>query len=285
MQNQLSRRAFLGSCAAAGFSTGLSLYGKTLEESRFRHGICDWDLHATGRPDSFAVAKELGYMGVEVSWQPEGEFSLSKPENRKKFLDAASQADVAISSLAMGVLNSRPLATESEAEGWVENGIDAMVEMNVQNVLLAFFGKGDIKDNAEARKIVIEKLRRLGPKAEKAKKTLGIESYLNAREHLDMLQAIGSDAVKVYYDEQNMLAKNYPIYDDMELLLKEKAICQVHLKEYGARLGEGKVDFTRIRNLLEKYDYRGWVVVETSVKGDWKESQKANAVFVKNLFR
>lgn len=285
MQKKLSRRVFLTSTAAVGFAMSIPLFGETREVSRFRHGICDWDLRSTGNPQSFALAKELGFEGVEVSWQPDGEFSLSKSENRKKFLDAASTAGVAISSLAMGVLNNRPLATEPDAEGWVENCIDAMVEMNVQNVLLAFFGKGDIKDNAEARKTVVEKLRRLGPKAEKAKKTLGIESYLNAREHLDMLQAVGSDAVKVYYDEQNMLTKEYPIYDDMELLLKEKAICQVHLKEYGSRLGEGKVDFKRVRDLLEKYDYRGWVVVETSVKDDWKESQKANAVFVKNLFQ
>ena len=280
----ITRRSFMSSCAAtAALTLGVPVFAQN-DDRRFRCGICDWDLQATGRPDSFAVAKEFGFEGVEISWQPDGEFSLSKPENRKKFLEASSSCGVAISSLAMGVLNNRPLATEPEAESWVGNCIDAMLEMKVQNVLLAFFGKGDIKDDVEARKNVIEKLRRLAPKAEKAGKTLGLETYLGAREHLDMLQAIGNDAVKVYYDEQNMLTKNYPIYDDMVLLLKEKAICQIHLKEYGARLGSGKVDFKKIRDLLEKYDYRGWVVVETSVKGDWKESQKANAAFVKELF-
>jgi sugar phosphate isomerase/epimerase len=286
MLRPFSRRQFLSVCGASSlFLTQLPhLFGQE-PERRFRVGICDWDLQASGNPDSFAVAKELGFEGVQVSYQPEGKFSLSKSENRKVFLDAAEKTGVAISSLAMGILNNKPLATVPEAENWVEDCIGAMTEMKIQRVLLAFFGDGDIKDKTDARKVVVEKFKRLAPKAEKQGRILAIESYLNAAEHLEMLQTIGSDSVKVYYDEQNMLTKNYPIYDDLELLLKEKVVCEVHLKEYDARLGEGKVDFKRIRDILEKYDYRGWVVAESSVKGNWKESQAANAVFMKKIFQ
>ncbi|MGL6193271.1 MAG: sugar phosphate isomerase/epimerase family protein, partial [Thermoguttaceae bacterium] len=244
----------------------------------------DWDLGMTGNPDAFKIGKELGFEGVEVSFEPEGEFSLRKKDNRKVFLDAAKKEDMQISSLAMGVLNGRPLATVPEAEEWVSECVDSMQEMEVNNVLLAFFGDGDIKDNTDARKTVVEKLKKLAPKAEKTKRVLGVESYLNAKEHLEMLEAIGNDAVKIYYDEQNMLTKEYPIYEDIELLLKEKAICQIHAKEYGSRLGKGKVDFSKLRALLDKYDYKGWIVVESAVTGDWKESQKENAAFLKKLF-
>jgi sugar phosphate isomerase/epimerase len=294
MINKYSRRRFLTFCGTSsllGMSLQISeIFGQESESlfrnQRFRIGICDWDLHATGNPESFAIAKELGFEGVEISYQPDGNFSLSKQENRKKFLDAAEKAGVLISSIAMGVLNNRPLATTPEAEGWIEDCITAMTEMNLKHVLLAFFGNGDIKDKTDSRKIVAEKLKRLAPKAEKQGKILGIESYLNAAEHLDLLQSIGSPSVKVYYDEQNMLTKGYPIYDDLELLLKEKAVCRIHLKEYGARLGEGKVDFKKIRDLLERYDYRGWVVAESSVKGNnWKESQAANAAFMRKTFQ
>jgi sugar phosphate isomerase/epimerase len=293
MTNKFSRRCFLTVCGISpllGFSLRIPKnFGQESESlfrnQRFRIGICDWDLQATGNPESFAVAKELGFEGVEISYQPDGDFSLSQQENRKKFLDAAEKAGVLISSIAMGILNNRPLATTPEAEHWVEDCIAAMTEMNLKHVLLAFFGNGDIKDKTDSRKIVIEKLKRLAPKAEKCGKILGIESYLNAAEHLDMLQSIGSSSVKVYYDEQNMLTKGYPIYEDLELLLKEKAVCRIHLKEYGARLGEGKVDFQKIRDILERYDYRGWVVAETSVKGNWQKSQSANAAFMKKIFQ
>jgi len=284
---KIQRRHFLQSAVALSslpFVSGVaSVFG---QEPRppYKIGICDWDLGATGDPKCFALAKELGLDGVEVSYQPEGEFSLSQPKNRELFLATAKKESIEIASLAMGILNNVPLATAEPTEGWVADCIDAMDAMKVKNVLLAFFGNGDIKDNVESRNKAIEKIKRLAPKAAEKKVTLGIESYLNAKEHLEMLEKIGSDAVKIYYDEQNMLTKEYPIYDDMELLLKEKAICQLHCKEYGSRLGQGKVDFPRIRDLLEKYDYRGWLIIESSVVGDWKESQKANAAYLRKIF-
>ncbi len=291
MPTQSSRRHFLGLCAGTAALTTVGSW-KTVakafgasSQGPYQIGICDWDLQLRGNPQMFALARELGFEGVQVSYEPEGEFSLAKPENDRLFLDAAKNAEVAIASLAMGLLNGRPLATVPEAEGWVAECIKAMSRMGVDQALLAFFAEGDIKEKPEQRAPVIEKLKRLAPQAEAAKKILGIESYLDAREHLKMLEAIGSDAVKVYYDEQNMLTQKYPIYEDLELLLKEKAICQIHAKEYDHRLGEGPVDFPRIRKLLEKYDYRGWVVVESAVRGDWKESQAANAAYLKKTFR
>jgi hypothetical protein len=37
--------------------------------------------------------------------------------------------------------------------------------------------------------------------------------------------------------------------------------------------------------MLEKIGYHGWVVVESSTSGDWKESHIANAQFVKKLIK
>ena len=284
---KIQRRRFLQ--AAAAVSCVPFFVGKTGvfgQESRrpFKIGICDWDLHATGDPKSFALAKELGLDGVEVSYNPEGEFSLSQTKNRELFLETAEKESVVISSLAMGILNNVPLSTAEPTEGWVADCIDAMAAMKVKNVLLAFFGNGDIKDNVEDRNKAIEKLKRLALKAEQKKVVLGVESYLNAKEHLDMLQKIGNDSVKIYYDLQNMRTKEYPIYDDMEQLLKEKAICQLHCKEYDARLGQGKIDFLKVRNLVEKYDYQDWLVIESSVTGDWKESHKSNVAYLRKTF-
>ena len=284
---RIQRRRFLQTATAVSclpFLGGVTnVFGQEPRKS-YKIGICDWDLSLSGNPKSIALAKELGFDGVEVSYQPEGEFSLSQPKNRELFLATAKKESVEIASLAMGILNNVPLATAEPTEGWVADCIDALDTMKVKNVLLAFFGNGDIKDSIEDRNKAIEKIKRLAPKAAEKKVTLGIESYLNAKEHLDMLEKIGNDAVKIYYDIQNMLTKEYPIYDDMELLLKEKAISQLHCKEYGSRLGQGKVDFLKFRDLVEKYDYQGWLIVETSVDGDWKESQKANGTYLRKIF-
>jgi len=280
----IQRRHFLQAATAVPFLCGITHVFGQESQRPFKIGICDWDLAATGDPKCFVIAKELGLDGVEVTFQPEGEFSLSQPKNRKLFLETAKKESVGISSLAMGILNQIPLSTGEPTEGWVADCIDALDDMKVKNVLLACFGDGDIKDNVELRNKATEKLKRLGPKAAEKKVVLGIESYLNAKEHLAMLEKIGNDAVKIYYDIQNMLTKEYPIYEDMELLLKEKAICQLHCKEYGSRLGKGKVDFLKFRDLAEKYDYKGWLIIESAVEGDWKESQKENGAYLRKVF-
>jgi len=252
-------------------------------KSSWKIGICDWDLRATGRMSAFAVAKELGYEGVQVSYQPTGTDSLADKANRPKFLAAAKEAGVGIASLAMGLLNGRPLATTLEAEGWVEDCIDTMVDMNVEHVLLAFFGVGDMNQRKEHQPLVIEKLKRLAPIAEQKKKILAVESYLSAEDNLKLLDAVGSDAVKIYYDVRNSRDKNYDIFHEMELLGSKKLIREIHFKENTCRLGDGEIDFAKVCDTLEKIGYEGWLVVESAAPGNWKESQAANAQFVKKV--
>jgi len=263
----------------------VSLFGaENQSRASWKIGICDWDLRASGSPTSFAIAKELGYEGVQVSYLPDGTDSLSDKANRPKFLKAAKESGVGIASLCMLSLNQYPLATTPEVAGWAENCIDAMVEMNIDQVLIPFFGNADMSHHTSHLPLVIEKLKRLAPVAEKNKKILSIESTLSAEDHLKMLDAIGSDAVKVFYDVRNSLNMNYDIFHEMELLGKNKLISQIHFKD-NHRLGEGDIDFARVCEMLEKIGYKGWVVVEGSNSGDLRESQIANAQFVKKLIK
>jgi sugar phosphate isomerase/epimerase len=232
---------------------------------------------------SFTVARELGYEGVQVSYVPEGQDSLADKANRPKYLAAAKEAGVGIASLCIGMLNDRPLATTPEVAGWAEDCISAMNEMNIDQVLIPFFGNADLTQHKDHLPLVIEKLKRLAPIAGKNKKILAIESYLSAEDHIRLLDSIGSKAVKVYYDVRNSLNKNYDIFHEMELLGKKNLISQIHFKEDCCRLGEGDINFRKVCETLEKINYKGWVIVEGSVNGDWKESQLANSMFISKL--
>lgn len=292
----MKRREFFVTCSAAALATNGGLTSvfsadntattttKSAVKSRYRIGICDWNLQANGDPKSFAVAKELGFDGVQISFNPTHAFTLRKKENYDVFLDAAKKSDMEIASMALGIFNSNPLATEPESEVWLDECLDAMAAMNVKQVLVAFFSKADLRDKPEAQKIVVEKLKKFAPKAEKLGKILAIESMLDANTHLEMLAAIDSPAVQIYYDECNMVNAGYPVYDDMETLLRAKVVSEIHFKEGGVRLGDGEIDFSRIKELLYKYDYKGWIIVEGATKGDWKESQMANVAYLKRLF-
>jgi len=281
-----TRRDFLTVAAGSLLLAGVpNLFGQDAEKKKepWKIGICDWDLRARGRIGSFAVAKELGFEGVQVTYHPDGTDSLAVKENRPKYLAAAKENGVAIASFCIGHLNQEPLATTREAEGWVADCLEAMEEMEVEQVLIPFFGNGNMEEHKDQQPFVIEKFKRLAPIAERKKKILAIESYLTAEDHIKMIEAIGSDAVKVYYDTRNSLNVGYDIFSEMELLGTKKLISQVHFKD-NTRLGGGDIDFTKVRETLGKAGYEGWGVVESSVSGDWKESHIENAQFLKKLF-
>ena len=282
-----TRREFikitLGSILVA---DAVSLFGMEIHSrNAWKVGICDWDLRATGLLSSFGIAKELGFEGVQVSYQPEGDDSLADKANRPMFLEASKESGVAIPSFCIGTLNSNPLATTPQAVSWVEDCIDAMVGMNVEQVLIPFFGKADLTQNTAHFPIVVEKFKHLAQLAERNGKILSIESTLSAEDHIRMIDAVGSNALKVYYDVCNgvLYKKNYDIFHEIELLGKHNLISQIHFKENRCRLGEGEINFIKVCETLERIDYNGWVIVESSATEDWREAQIANAQFVKKL--
>ena len=199
-----TRREFLSIAAGSlFFARATSLLGaenlsRILSLPSCRIGICDWDVRAAGSPDAFAVAKAIGFDGVQLSFETSGPNSLAVKANRPRFVTAAKEAGSHIASLCMGLLNTYPLATTPEAESWVESCIDAMVDVETDQVLLAFFGKGDMNEKKEHQPLAINKLKHLAPIAAKNKKILAIESYLSAEDHIRFIETIGSDAVKVY---------------------------------------------------------------------------------------
>jgi L-ribulose-5-phosphate 3-epimerase len=120
-------------------------------------------------------------------------------------------------------------------------------------------------------------------KARKAGVILGIESWLSAEQHLEILKQVGSKAVQVYYDVCNSNERGYDIYREIRLLGKH--ICELHAKENGALLGQGKVDFHKVRAALDDIGYRGWVQIESAVPPGkpMLESYQANCKFLRGI--
>ena len=278
-----TRREFLSIAAGCLVLADAAVLLGAENKKPWKIGICDWDLRGSGGVNAFAAAKELGFEGVQVSYSPDGPDSLLNRTNRAKFLTAAKEADTAIASFALGLLNGRPLATTPEAEGWVVDCLNAMDEMDVTRVLMPFFGEADVLEHKDHWPLIVEKLKRLAVIAERKKRVLAVESYLTAEDSIKMVDAVGSDAVKVYYDVRNSLNKKYDIFREIELLGSKKLICEIHFKEDTCRLGDGDIDFAKVCNTLEKIGYEDWIVVESAAPGNWKESQIANAQFVKKL--
>lgn len=231
----------------------------------FKIGACDWSINGRASLSAFDNARQIGLDGIQVSLNTvKDETYLRDPAMQQRYREAAKQTGIAISGLAIGTLNDIPYKSEPRTEQWVQDSVEVAKALGVRNVLLAFFGTNDLKNDPKGTQVVIDRLKAVAPRAEKAGVTLGIESWLSAAEHMAIIEAVGSPAVKVYYDVCNSSVMGYDIYQEMRDL-GAKQICEVHIKENGFLIGQGKVDMTRVRQTLDEIGYRGWLQLEGAV--------------------
>ncbi|GAB3501599.1 sugar phosphate isomerase/epimerase [Spirosoma knui] len=284
----MNRRDVLRCTLGIGLSTivGPACSARPALATRFSIGACDWSIGPAGDINSFAVARQIGLDGVQLSLNTQADHEhLRRPDTQQAFKDAAKQAGVAIGGLAIGLLNEIPYKSDPRTEQWVQDSVDVARALSVKNVLLAFFSNNDLRNDSKGTQVVIERLKAVAPKAERAGVVLGIESWLSAPEHLAILDAVGSPAVQVYYDVCNSTVMGYDIFKEIRTLGKDR-ICEIHLKENGSLLGKGQVDLKKVRQTIDEIGYRGWLQIEGAVpKGQpLLDSYRVNNETVRALF-
>jgi sugar phosphate isomerase/epimerase len=287
----LSRRQLLTRASAmAGFLPLLDLqqFLSFDERKKFRIGACDWSIGKNSDLGAFDVAKQIGLDGIQVNLGSEqNNMHLRKKELQQQYLEASEQTGIAIASLAIGELNNVPYKSDPRTEEWVWDSIDVAKNLGVQVILLAFFVKNDLRNDEAGKKEVIRRLKMAAPKAEKMGITLGIESYLNAEEHMEIIQQVGSKSVKVYMDFRNTADAGYDVIAEIKKLGKD-ILCEFHMKENRLLLGKGTLDWVKIRDTLQEIGYEGdkWMQIEWAMpdKADIVESYRHNLKFLRELF-
>jgi sugar phosphate isomerase/epimerase len=279
----LKQSTLLGALLSTGFLSARSTAKK------IRIGACDWSLGKSSDSGSFEVAKSIGLQGVQLNLGSESNnMHLRQPKVQQLFKDSSKRTGVAIASLAIGELNKVPYKSESKTDQWVSDSIDVANALDVNVILLAFFGNNDLRNDEPGKKEVVRKLKTVAAKAESLGITLGIESYLSAEEHMDIIQQVGSKRIKVYYDFRNSADAGYDVIKEIQWLGKDM-ICELHMKENGFLLGKGTLDWTKICETLLKMDYvgSGWMQIEgaTPKDADVIKSYTHNLAFLKRCFR
>jgi L-ribulose-5-phosphate 3-epimerase len=290
-RDMLCRSAALaGAACLSGCTNWLENFpviGRHKKPKGFRIGVCDWNLGKQADPGCFELAKTIGLDGVQVSLgTAANDMHLRKSEIQQQYLTESEKHGVAIASLAIGELNNIPYKSDPRTEQWVADSVDVCEALGVQVVLLAFFGKGDLRDDPQGIDEVVRRLKRVAPQAEKAGVILGIESWLSAEAHMDIIQRVGSSAVQVYYDVGNSHLREYDIYQEIRFLKGQ--ICEFHAKDYSSLFGQGKVDFPRVRRAMDDIGYRGWIQIEGAqplglVKSYQQDAQYLRSVFPKEI--
>jgi sugar phosphate isomerase/epimerase len=248
----------------------------------FKVGAPEWSLRKTD-PSCFEVARDIGLDGVQVNLGCLGDhMHLRQPAVQQAYLTAARQNGLDIASLALAELNNIPFKSDPRATIWLLDSLDVARALGVKVILVAEFGHGELKGDKAGIDRTVDLLRECAPRAEKAGAILGLENYLSAPENLDILQRVGSPAVQVYYDVGNSTDKGYDIYQEIRML--KGRICEFHAKDGNFMLGQGRIDFHKVRQAMDDINYRGWIQIEAAAPHSLVEDYRADLKFLKEIF-
>jgi len=278
------RRMISRTAAAAGLMVASPFAPLFADETkrRFKIGACEWSLRK-GDPTSLEVAKLIGLDGVQVNLGSVGnDLHLRQPAVQQAYLEAAKKTGVEISSLALAELNNVPLKSDPRADEWLADSLAVLKQMNLKIVLVAAFGKGDLVRDQAGVDHTVEVLKRHAPKAEQAGAIFGLENYLSAEENLEIIRRVGSPAVQVYYDVGNSTDKGYDIYREIRLL--KGKICEFHAKDGKFMLGQGRIDFQKVRAAMDEIQFSGWIQIEAAAPHELVADYQADLKFLKGIF-
>src|SRR5829696_2894658 len=208
---------------------------------RFKVGVTDWNLQQTGKIEAIALAKAIGFDGVQVSLTRTAPFPLADAAHRARFLAESKRAGLPLASVCLDILHVNYLKSDPLGQRWVTEAIPITRALGVRVILLPFFGKGALTTAAEMD-YVGDALREIAPAAEKAGVILGLEDTISARDNVRIMERSKSPAVLTYYDVGNSTKNGFDVVEEIRWLGASR-ICEVHLKDNPGYLGEGKIDF------------------------------------------
>lgn len=251
-----------------------------------KKGISIWSFPEAPLCDSFALAKDAGFDGVEVALAESGELSLTTSEKDiLKVKNQANDAGIELYSVASGLywdywLNADCKEERQKAKDIVKRQLDTAKLLGCDTILVipgcvnADFANPDkVVDYKTTYERSLEALTELKEYAEKVEVSIGLENVwnkflLSPMEMRDFIDKIGSDYVGSYLDIGNTLANGYP--EHWVRILADK-IKKVHFKDYRKAAGglhgfvdllAGDVNYPEVMKALGEVGYDGWVSAE-----------------------
>jgi L-ribulose-5-phosphate 3-epimerase len=235
----------------------------------------------------FEAAKRAGMEGLELGvGGPAERLSIAEPATRQKIKDGMQASGLATCSLSLDLLNSHPLFSDPQAPAWVEQAIAACQDLGAGAMLVPFFGQAHLLEGKQWKKDALDalvlRLKALAPRAGAAGVCLGIECSLNATQFLELLERVGSTAVKAYYDIGNSTNAGFDVPADLRALKGHLAM--IHFKDGPNYLGAGKVKMEPVAEAIQASGYHGWIVLETANPSQSAEADcRRNAEFIRTL--
>ena len=268
----------------------------SISAAHYKIALCDWMILKRQKLGAFQLTKDIGADGLEVDMGSLGTnetFVSAITTNavlRQQFLDKARELNLEIPSLAMSGFYAQSFADRPTVPRMVQDCIDTMVAMKVKIAFLPLGVRGDLVKHPELRPAIVARLKAIAPAAEKAGVILGLETSLPAAEEIQLLDEIGSPAVKCYFNFSNALGAGRNVPEELRRIGKDR-LCQIHATdEDGVWLeNDPKINMPQVKRALDEMGWSGWLVIERSRDArDARNVRKnfgANTAYLKSVFQ
>jgi L-ribulose-5-phosphate 3-epimerase len=250
---------------------------------QFKVGVTDWNLKQEGKPAAVALAKQIGFDGVQVSiGKGTDSLPLADSALQQTYLSESKRVGLPLASLCLEVLHRNYLKSDPLGQRWVADAIPIARAMGVKVILLPFFGKGALETQAEKDRVG-DVLREVAPAAAKAGVILGLEDTISARDNVAIMERTKSPAVLTYYDVGNSTKGGFDVVEEI-LWLGADRICEVHLKDNPNYLGQGKIDFPAVVDALADIGFAQWAELETDCpSGSVEKDMATNLAYIRGV--
>jgi L-ribulose-5-phosphate 3-epimerase len=279
-----TRREFLTASAvglAATLGSRTMAWTGARANAKFKVGVTDWNLNLEGDPRAVALAKELGFDGVQISLSNRNGKDWVGDDVLDQFVAESKRLQLPLASVCLNILHRNYLKSDPLGPRRVADAIGMAKRVGVQVILLPFFGPGALKTPAEMD-VVGDALKELGPDAQKAGIILGLEDTISAKDNVRIMERSQSPAVLTYYDVGNSTQNGFNVVEEISWLGKDR-ICEMHLKDNPHYLGEGKIDFPAVVAAMTAIGFDKWAELETDAPKELKSDMRRNLGFIRNL--
>ena len=256
----MNRRTLLRSLAAASLARPL-LRGAYRP---LKIGVTDWNLKLGAKPDAVALAAQLGFDGVQVSFGRrlvDNKLPLDDSQIVANYLRLSQEHKIPLDGTCVDRLHDNGLKSDPLAARWVTDSIRLTKALNTTVLLLPFFGKWAIEQPDEMNRVG-DALREIAPEAEKAGVILGLEDTISAENNVRIMDRARSKNVLVYYDVGNSKNAGFDVVKEIRWLGKDR-ICQFHLKDNPNYMGEGPIPFDQVAMAIRDIGFSGFANLET----------------------
>ena len=273
----MNRRKFLATTSGA-----ISLTKAGMAKTGKFNGIIRKAVKFGSKPDEKQMQKlkDLGFDGIEGSGPGLEIESMKKACDR---FDLPMHGLVYNKHWKVRLSDPSPEVREQSRMGLAQ----AMREVKGVGGTSVLLVPGRVKGDQETHQQVwdrsIEQIRKLLPLAEEIKIHILIETVWNGfcyqpEQFRDYIDAIESPWVQAYYDIGNM-QKYGPSHEWIRIL--GKRTLKLDVKDWGSKngfcpLGQGDVDWKKVRHELEKIEFKGWATREGNDGGVEKTAQLMN---------